>query len=224
MILEKQLTRIAKEATPSEILKAASLDWTVEKCPRYFRVGDNFKEVPGKYSLIRTDKAVELDSCTKRWHPQQNIEIVTLAYEAFKAQNIDISYAGMLRGGKSIALVANWKETNIGAASVGDVVEAKIMVIGSHQVGVGHQIRMFLNRLVCLNGMTIPIKMGSKVIGHTKKAIETIKQSLETAESTFRNFKATGDRLSQTNISYQEAQAMLIKEFGEPTKSIAEQP
>ena len=91
MRLQSQLTKIESGATPYEILIGAKLDWTVEKRPRYFEYNDNYVEVPGKFSLIRTDKQIELNTCTDRWIPQQNIETIELAYNAFKSQNLEIS-------------------------------------------------------------------------------------------------------------------------------------
>ena len=224
MILDSQLTKIAPDATPSEILKAAKLDWSVEKCQRYYKLGDEFREVPGKYSLIRTDNGIELDTCSQRWHPAQNSEIVELAYEAFQSQNINISYAGSLEKGRYIALVAPWETTEIGTKNVGDIVDAKVIIIGSQKVGVGHSVKMYLNRLVCTNGMTSNMKINSKIIGHTNGAIKALTQSLETAEFTFNIFKERAGFLSQKPLRYIEAQALIIKEFGDPNKSVEEQP
>ena len=225
MRLESQLTKIARGATPTEILQVAGLDWTVQKCPRYFEYEGSFKEVPGKYSLVRTDKGIELDICTERWQEQQNIETIELAYKAFESQNIEISYAGAINGSRSIALLADWKkDTNVGKPSVGDIVDSKIMIIGSHIVGVGHQIRMYLNRLVCSNGMTMPVLKARKIIAHTTDAIKIIEKALENAESNFNSFKENADRLTETSIDYVEAQALLIKDFGYPNLSISEQP
>jgi len=99
MVLSQSLTKIDRDATPTEILEAANLNWQVEKFPRYYKNGSDFHEVPGKYSLVRTDTMKELDVCSSRWQEQQNSDIVTLAYESLKEAGLKISYAGALRGG-----------------------------------------------------------------------------------------------------------------------------
>ncbi|MGF1485637.1 MAG: hypothetical protein ACFBSE_00805 [Prochloraceae cyanobacterium] len=127
MRLESQLTKIAPGATPYEILVGSQLDWIVEKRPRYFEFNGEFKAVPAKYSLIRTDLGVELDTCTTRWQPQQNLKTIELAYDAFKSQNIQISYAGAINDSRSIVLLADWKQpTPIGNPRVGDTVEGMV--------------------------------------------------------------------------------------------------
>ncbi len=222
-MLLNQLHTIDPDATPSEILKAADLDWKVEKMPRYFKVDNSYRLVEDKYSVVRTDINKELDTCTNRWLPQQNKEIVELAYKVLGENNLKITRAGHLKQGRLILLVADWKTTEVNKRKVGDIVEAKLMLANSHQVGVGHHVKIFWNRLVCTNGMVQGVK-ATKIIGHTDKTIDLLEKSIEMLPDRFDKFQQNAEKLSETPLDFLEAQALLIKNFGDPELPAGHQP
>jgi hypothetical protein len=107
---------------------------------------------------------------------------------------------------------------------VGDEVLGQVMLIGSHEVGVGHELRAYFERLICRNGMTQQIKSSQRIFGHSTAGVKALTEALSGLNNLAIQYQDNAQKLVNTPLNYQEAMVFLIKEFGDYEKSIDEQP
>lgn len=118
--------------TAQEALKKSGLDWEVVKVPtwRPKLTGEGFKQVPDKYSIVRTSDDADLGVVGKNYEPFQN----ETAFEFLNnlAYNGDIFYetAGALNGGKRVWVMCRVPETITIAG--GDTLQPYLGVFASH--------------------------------------------------------------------------------------------
>jgi hypothetical protein len=220
-IISKQLKSIESGLTPQEICQAAGIDYQIHKHPiSYQNDNGEYTKVKDKFAVVN-DYGNVLSIAGNHWGVFQNIDIVKTAYESFKKAGLSISRAGEFADGKRIACVGNWnKGIEVG---LGDIVRAEVLLIGSHEVGIGHELRAYFERLVCTNGLTKRIK-ATKIFGHTESGVKSLSEALENLDMVAAKFQNDSQLLAKTPISYEQALALLIKEFGNPEKLVEEQP
>lgn len=216
-----QLKPIEGNLSPQEICKIAGLDYQIEKLPLSYFNGENHQEIEDKFAVVAKDKVLGIAS--QYWQVLQNIDIITTAYESFRELGLRISRVGEFGNGKRIACVANWTKT-FDVKKVGDIVSAKALLIGSHEVGIGHSINIYYERLVCTNGMTQQVRVGRKVYNHNENAIKALSNALNSIDTYTIKFQDDVEKLAEIPITYDQAILILIKEFGNPQLSIVEQP
>jgi hypothetical protein len=220
MIL-KQLRPLDFDLTPQEICQAVGIDYQVQKLPLSYFDDGSYHQIDDKFAVVN-DAGKVLSICSKHWEISQNIDIVTTAYETFKELGLKLSRVGEFADGKRIACVGNWnKSIDVG---VGDIIYGQVMLIGSHEVGVGHELRAYWERLVCLNGMTERIRTTKQIFGHSTAGVQALTEALSSLENIAINHKQAAQVLINIPMSVEEATVFLIKEFGDPQKSVVEQP
>jgi len=216
-----KLMSINENLTPQEICEVAGLDYPIKKQPLSYFNGVSYQEIEDKFAVVANNKVLGI--CSEYWQPLQNIEIIETAYSAFKESGLKISRIGGFGDSKRIACVANW-ERKFDVKKVGDLVSAKVLLIGSHEVGVGHSINIYYERLVCTNGMTQQVRVGRKVYGHNENSIKALTHALNSIDVMAMQFKDDVEQLAEIPISYEQAQMLLIKEFGNSKLTVDEQP
>lgn len=223
-MLLSQLTSIPTGATPSEIVQAAKLDWDVDVAQRYFDYKGIHHKVPGKMSVINCDTMQELSTCSSNWTPVQNAEMIELAYDSFFLAGIQITHAGSFDNNRQIAIVGDLKtQIDIGG-NVGDIIAAKVIITGSHVVGTGHAVYLYCERLVCTNGQTTKVRLGTKIIRHSPQAVTELESAILSVGNLINKYQERGNRLAQVTIGTEEAIVILIDAFGIPGEPVEQQP
>ena len=232
--------------TVEDQLKAAHLDWDV-KLSSVFYGPEKEHEAP-VFAAYRSDNNAFFDIYTKR-KPWQNAEIVETFNRFCDGANLPMTHVGSLDEGKVIYAAARLPQEIAPAQSTNDLTEAYLMLEDSHANGHGLQVWLYLNRLVCTNGMRRPVRNAQdvadliegraktrdrygksvkdrlKVIAHVgefnSERIETILQS---AIATVELEQKTTTQLAAVGLDKAEATMQLIATFGEPGKPVEEQP
>lgn len=144
--------------SPIEMMKAANLDWTVDKHPLYAHLKDpkdgKVKSYhSGRYALVRsTDNAI-LTHCGEQWTPTQNEE----AFEFFKhfcdAGNAQMDTAGSLFDGQVVWALAKLT-AKFTTGDKGDLTQGYLLFSLPHRLGSSIQVRTTSVRVVCNNTLT----------------------------------------------------------------------
>lgn len=206
----------------NEQLKASGLDWEVVTSG--FRYGDRYQfRQTDTQVAFRSDNGMFIDTYTDR-KPWQNREIIEHFHEFCDGAGLTVTHIGSLNDGKQIYATAKLPVVT-DVIRCGDVTEHWLMLRDSHVNGKGLQVSVYSNRLVCTNGLHQLIRQGSKTISHLGSFNKArVTGVLEAAISTVQEKEAVHNELAQVQMTVEEATLQLLTAFGEPGKSIEEQP
>jgi phage/plasmid-like protein (TIGR03299 family) len=145
--------QIGTDLTPSEILIAAGLDWTVEKRALYAVSGGGLvTDVPNHFALVRMSDGKTLDVVGCRYTPTQNADAIDFFKRFTAAGDMTMETAGSLEGGRRI-----WGLAKIGdgyTLAGGDRVEGYLLLCSPHIMGEAFTVKLVSIRVVCYNTLT----------------------------------------------------------------------
>ena len=150
--------KVDDSLTPAEFLKAAGLDWTVDKFPLTATMNGEAVEIPGRYALLRsTDKKV-MGITGETWTPNQNSATIDFMRNYVAAGGAKLETAGSLNGGKFVWGLA--KLAHSFKMGPKDDVEGYLLITSPHAVGHAITIRTTTVRVVCANTMAYANRSG----------------------------------------------------------------
>lgn len=217
-------SEIFSNSSIDQQLQDSGLNWEVDTSDICYGHWGHEYQSDFKKAVYRTDNGKLLDTCGKNWKPYQNKEIVETFHEFCRDASLKINHLGSLEEGRVIFAAAKLP-IEIDVRKVGDVVSGRILLFNFHKVGYGLNIRVQFERLVCSNGMTLPVRVGQRVINHVSSFDSSkVQRILEGAFDSAKNFEKNAELLATKSISYEEAMLLLINEFGNPKLPIDQQP
>jgi len=207
-----------------EQLRAARLDWSVNIGP--FRYGDQFQYTDPKVKVAYRDiDGKYIDKYIDR-KPWQNREILQHFHDFCNESDLSlkVEYIGSLNKGLILYAAARLPViTDVRKA--GDIIEWWLILRDSHMNGSGLKVSLYANRLICTNGMHRLIREGNKVIAHLGEFNkDRINELLGAATRTLRKEEEVYEKLTGVPVTKEEAVMHLINAFGDPKKTIDEQP
>ena len=150
--------RVDDTLTPEAMIKAAHLDWRVEKRAIFYSLPGNpvpTRQVEDKFALVRTSDSKCLSVVGRRYVPTQNIQAFTFFKEFVEAGDAKMETAGSLLGGRRVWGLANLQESFKLADD--DEVKGYLLVVSPHEHGKSLVIRFTPIRVVCHNTLTLAI-------------------------------------------------------------------
>jgi phage/plasmid-like protein (TIGR03299 family) len=211
--------------TVQEQLQAAGLDWEVHTSG--FNYGPKFQFAEeARQAAYRSDTGLLLDVYGPRRLPFQNGDILGTFNRFCEGTNLSLDYLGSLKEGRTVYAAARLPhEYNVDVRKKGDITEAYLLLTEHHTNGKGLSVCLYLNRLVCTNGMTRMVKDGNRIIHHVGKFnSSTVERYLELAMRSLQKYQATVDKLAEVSMTREEATLHLIKCFGQAGEPVQEQP
>ena len=151
-------TRVPADLTPEQMLDAAGLNWTVDKVPAYYVVGDEVRPI-GQSALIRSSDSKMLDAVSDDWNPVQNQEAFDFFDEFVRAGDMEMHTAGSLKGGQIVWGLAKVKDSF--ELFKGDQIDSYLLFSNFHKYGFSTDVRFTPIRVVCNN--TLTLSLNSKV-------------------------------------------------------------
>lgn len=154
--------KVADNLTPEQMVKAAGIDWKVQKAPMVasFASPDGGKprmiNVEGFSSLIRDSDGKVLGICGRDYVPTQNVDAFKFFKRFTNAGHMKMETAGSLRGGKLV-----WGLASIQAGfklAGGDEVKGFLLLGHPHEWGKSLQLRFTTVRTVCQNTYNMAIR------------------------------------------------------------------
>ena len=150
--------KVPADLTPTQMLEAAGLDWTVTKFPAYAMVADEPVFV-GQSALVRSMDNKILDVVSEDWNPVQNEEAFDFFNEFVAAGDMEMHTAGSLQDGKIVWGLAKIKESF--ELFKGDKIDSYLLFSNFHKYGHSTDVRFTPIRVVCNN--TLTLSLNSKV-------------------------------------------------------------
>ena len=197
--------KLDKPATAAEAIKAAQLDWEVEKKPLYVTQGQQYRKLPNRFAVVRKDQLAGdeppdvLGIVAKGYTPLQN----SAAFDWFDpiADGAKAIYhtAGALGGGERVWILAKLPDT---IQVVGDDIADKYLLLSnSHDGSSSVQVKFTPIRVVCCNTLTMALTQGKGVrVAHTpslparmaaaRDALGIIRERFEEIARAFRRMAA----------------------------------
>jgi phage/plasmid-like protein (TIGR03299 family) len=164
-------TRVPSDLTPTQMLDAAGLNWTVQKVPSFYvnPITDQVDPI-GRSALVRDVDGSLLDVVSDDWNPVQNLEAFEFFNEFVAAGDMEMHTAGSLQDGKIVWGLAKVKESF--DLFKGDQIDSYLLFSNFHKYGFSTDVRFTPIRVVCNN--TLTLSLNSKVenmakISHRKE-------------------------------------------------------
>ncbi|MDH4203324.1 MAG: DUF932 domain-containing protein [Phycisphaerae bacterium] len=178
-----------------EAIKAAGLDWSVEKRPLYTPCGGKgeLTEVQGFHSVVRKDKSHVLGVVGKTWQPLQNRDAFAFFDPFVEGKLAEYHTAGSLKNGQLIWVLAKLKSDPMQVVK-GDVVEKYLLLSNAHDGKAAINVRFTPVRVVCWNTLTMAERDDASPylrIRHARNLTQTLQKVQEVVDITNRTFAGT---------------------------------
>lgn len=221
---------IPEGATAKQALRAAGLDWTVQRGGLMATVtvddpenpGDTKDEiipVPDAFALVRSDNQSVLSVVGKRYKPVQNEDAFQVFHEFVQAGNMKMETAGSLSSGQHIwGLAAIDSEFELCS---GELIKGYFLLVQSHKYG--HALRAMFTPVRFPGGHTFVQSIrklgrsGSYAMPHSREfneaRIQEIKNVLGIAQDSMQTFYTQATRLSKTRMDEAAGVEFLTRVF-----------
>jgi phage/plasmid-like protein (TIGR03299 family) len=182
--------RVPADVSPEQMLKAANLDWTVEKKPLFFNNASG-PVMTKANALVRSSDQKVLTVISQNWNPVQNLEAFEFFNDFVLAGDMAMHTAGSLRDGRMVWAMAEIKESF--EIFGGDKVEGYLLFSNPHEFGRSIDIRFTPVRVVCNNTLTMALegtaKQSVKVSHRIKFDGDEVKETLGIAKDQLSKYK-----------------------------------
>lgn len=217
-------TKIGSGMTDNDILKASNLNWQVKTSPLTFGTFGEFKD-ENKRAAYRADTGTLLDIYGSDRRPFQNADMLKMMRDFVSVAGLELSEIGSI-GGHSIWVSADLPvQYDWNIREKGDITKSKLVVKDSHLNNHGLEVFLWSDRLWCRNGQTEKVNSKVAVISHTNGVdVRTAQTVLAGALCGLKLKEGIMNRLAETTMSIEECTMLLIDRFGDPDKSVSDQP
>lgn len=181
--------------TAQQAIKAAGLNWRVEKRPLFTPKtanGDqnNLREVEGYSAVVRKDKNRVLGVVGRNWQPLQNREAFRFFDPFIEAGAAQYHTAGSLKGGQHVWVLAKLDADPMQVAR-NDTVERYLLLSNSHDGTAAINVRFTPIRVVCWN--TLSMAEGNDSVpylkiyhrGNVKQTMQRVQEVVNVTNQTF---------------------------------------
>lgn len=204
-------TKVDPNLTPYLMLKAANLNWTVDKLPltthrvnKKTGVVQDLIPVPGDMALVRSSDNKVLTIVSEDWEPVQNYEAFKFFNEFVFAGDMEMHTAGSLKGGTLIWALAKVKKS-FSLFKGKDEVETYLLFTLPHIYGRSIDVRLTPIRVVCANTMALSLSMKSDTmvrLNHRKKFNpENVKKLLGVADYKMNTYETVAKLLASKKFT-----------------------
>ena len=183
-------TEVPNDLTPTQMLKAAGLDWKVTPVPAFAEIGGKQVSV-GHSALVRDVDNKILDVITDDWIPNQNESAFEFFNDFVAAGEMEMHTAGSLKDGQLVWALAKVKEGF--ELFNGDSVESYLLFTNPHKYGWSIDVRFTPIRVVCNNTLTLSLNtQSSKIVkvSHRREFDgDLVKETLGVAKEKLAKYK-----------------------------------
>lgn len=208
--------QVDKELTAAEAIKAAGLDWKVDKKPIFYYVpkdrGFKLEAVPNKFVTVRADNNQALGVVGDVYMPLQNSEAFSFADGIIQEKAAVYHTAGALGNGGRIWVLA--KLSDVCIIKGDDIVEKFLLLSNSHDGTSGIRICLTPIRVVCQNTLNQAITSASNLfkIRHTSSMggrVTEAREALGLCNKFFAEFEEKARALAGKQLNGQVFNAYL---------------
>jgi len=180
------------DLTPNQMMKAARLDWTVDKHPLTLKIKGK-KIDTGHSALIRSSDQKLFDVIPNDWNTVQNQVAFDFFKEYSEAGDMDMETAGALKGGRLVWALARIKES-FSLFRGKDKVDSYLLFTDPHIYGWSTSVSFTAIRVVCRNTLNLSLNnsKGDKIVrvSHRKEFdSEEVKTTLGISKEKLAKYK-----------------------------------
>lgn len=216
-------TEVDKKQTIPQMMKAAAIDWVVNKTP--IHLPNSKAPIKDRFALTRSTDNRVLDICGKSYVPHQNADLFKFFKEYVEAGSAYLETAGSLRNGEMVWGLANLNSSfKLGKE---DEVKGYLLVLAPHIVGKSSIAKLTTVRVVCNNTLDIALKDSTPTfkLPHrtemTDEVIQQAKEQLGIARESIQEFKETAVQLKAMKLTQPELVYAVSSVFEEePTNKL----
>ena len=191
---------VRNDMTPNQMMKAANLDWRVEKKDMFI---DSGTKIPGRQALVRSTDDSIMDIVGKDWNPVQNVDAFEFFSEYVLAGDMEMNTAGSLFNGSKIWALAKVKESF--DVLPGDQIDSYLLFSNPHQYGKSIDVRFTPIRVVCNNTLSMSLagkdQTAVKINHRNEFNPDMVKEQLGIASSKFAQYKEVAQFLASKKFS-----------------------
>jgi phage/plasmid-like protein (TIGR03299 family) len=197
--------------TTKEAIKAAGLDWQVEKRPIYFEktVGKAkvMEKIEDKFSMVRTDTQENLGVVGGVYTPLQNRVAFSFIDGILGLKEATIETAGALGRGERIWVLSQLK--GVISLKGNDLINKYLLCANAHDGSMRVTLALTTTRVVCNNTLRIAVKEASENgdiyrIRHSTKMeekVDSARDALGLIQEQFRTFEEQAKRLTEVRVN-----------------------
>lgn len=212
-------TPVNDEMSPVEMMKAAGVDWEVEKVDSFIEF-DGRKIKTGQQSLVRKTDGKILTQVGPGWNPVQNREAFEFFTDFVANGDMVMDTAGALKEGRLVWALADVRDgfTLFG----GDEVRGYLLFSNPHMYGKSIDVKFVLERVVCNNTLSVALNekgQPSVRVNHRSQFdAERVKEILGLSHRKVENFKEAAEFLGTKNYIKSDLQNYFGEVFGRSSK------
>lgn len=199
-----------------EMLKAAHLDWQVEKQPIY---DDDGRRIPGFATTIRSDTGLHLGVMSDSYQVVQNRDAFRFMDDLLRDGIMRYEAAGALRSGRTVWVLA--RMPGVDTIAEGDNLQRFVLWLNSHDATGSLFAIPTSVRVVCANTATTAIR-GQRGIRHVGDMAEKLSQAhdlLSQANERFTDYRDQAQILANRHYSPTDAKQYVSTLVPEPEES-----
>lgn len=204
--------KVTNDLTPAQMLKAAGLDWRVDK-RKMFYPGTNGKkhiEIPGKFALVRDKDEAFLSVIGGTYKQVQNDVAVDFFRKFVVAGHMQMETMGSLHGGQYIwSLARLGKDFKLPGK---DEVRGFLLLCQPHILGKAMIIQFTPIRVVCWN--TLNYALGSGLKGSSSAF--RMPHSIEFTDDVKAKAELALGLATEQMVNFQDAAQLLAKKKAKP--------
>ena len=211
--------KLDSPATSADAIRAAGLDWRVEKCPLFLADGTQVKDA---FATVRDSDFKALGVVGARYEPLQNAQGFEF-FDSIVGEGAAVYHtAGSLCEGRKIWVLAKLPGEIVVKGN--DIVDKFLLLSNSHDGSSAVQVKFTPIRVVCANTLNLAMKDGESVynIRHTRSVSETINKIKGLMSLAHQNFELAAPIFQQTarvQIDAQQLKSFVELVLPMPAKS-----
>jgi phage/plasmid-like protein (TIGR03299 family) len=148
-------TKVDHALTAWDAIKAAGLDWTVQKRMLFLKNGDDLTE-SNAYATVREDNGLVLGIVGSDYTIVQNHEAFAFLDSLTVSTEAKYHTAGSIRGGKKIWLLAKLPGSMV--VKKDDLIDKYLLLLNSHDARTALKVMFTPVRVVCQNTLMLAFK------------------------------------------------------------------
>ena len=205
--------------TPSEMMIAANLNWTVSKHDTFIEIdlGNGVEKIKtDTQALVRDTDGKIFDTVGKDWNPVQNSEAFDFFVDFVKKGEMQMDTAGALKDGRIVWALASINDEF--ELFGGDKVTGYLLFSNPHQYGKSIDVRFCATRVVCNNTLTMALaeknKQSVKINHRSKFDADRVKSILGVSHDKMNKFKEASEFIGSKPFTTKTLSDYMGKVFG----------
>lgn len=217
--------RLVEGAPIEEWRKAAGMDWTIERTPVQYAIGQVTLEMSERHVLYRADTKAPLSVMGSEYEIVQPAQVLEFFRDLVESQNFALHTAGTLFGGRQYWALASIKQSvNLLGK---DRVDGFLLLNSSADGSRATTARLTSVRVVCNNTLSAASREGKEnaiSLRHSTTFVDTdVKQRLGLVREHFEAEAANMERLVSKKLKVPQVRSIVVDLLALEDKTAAEQ-